>query len=166
MRWRAALMAWVLCVGCGDRSPAASDDARSADGERIYSAAALSDGVEFDIDDPDGAVESATVLLADAIEGAARFSPQLEADGVAVMPGDGTPFDVIALYRTGPYCGLVPDVRLEMTPSPVLRVNSKSGDCDSMEYDEAIGLVLATPIDPAVLTIEHSIDPFVDTDAG
>ena len=111
-------------------------------------------------------MESATVLLAEAIDGTERFSPQLEADGVAVMPGDGTSFDVIALYRTGPYCGLVPEARLEMTPSPVLRVNSKNGPCDSMEYDEAIGLVLATPIDPAVLTIEHFIDPFVDTEAG
>jgi hypothetical protein len=77
----------------------------------------------------------------------------LEEQGVAVMqPGEGG-YDAVVMYRAGPYCGLLPSVAVtgDQVELAVAITTRERGDCDAMEYDEALGLNLRPGFDLAVI---------------
>lgn len=129
----------VVAASCDDDTPR-------------YSATALADGVEVAVDDPDGVIDSATVFLPDELPSYLSLHPQLDENGIAVLqPGEGG-FDVVVVYRTGPFCGLLPEVSASGDGSHIaIDVRTRStGDCDSVEHDEAVGLQIA---------VGHESDP-------
>jgi hypothetical protein len=124
-------------------------------GDTRYSATQLLEGVEVAIEDPDGIVASMTVFLPDDLPSYGSMTPELERVGIAVLdPGEGG-YDVVVLYRTGPYCGLLPKVEVHDGSEIGILIKPRTeGDCDTMEYDEALGVDLAP---------EHEGRPLVAT---
>lgn len=118
-----------------------------------YSADDLAAGVEAAVVDPDGAVEEAWVFLAPDTEQFRDQQPTLMDGRVAILrdvpvPGTEDPqrtFDTVLVYRTGPYCGHLPDVAVSVADGElhVAIASIDTGACDAMEYDEALGLRLS-----------------------
>jgi hypothetical protein len=127
----AVLITTALMVSCGDET----SDPR-------YSADALADGVTVEVDDPDNLVQSATVFLADELTTDTEISSRLADGDVVVLQPGPIAYDAVVVYRTGPYCGLLPDVEAHDGERGIeIDVRSRTeGDCDAMEYDEALGL--------------------------
>lgn len=139
----------VVLSGCG------SNDSDGT--EERYSATDLQRGVTVSVEDPLGAVVSATVLLPDDLPSYLSLHPELAAQNVVVTnPGEGG-YDVLVVYRTGPYCGLLPAVSIDGdTEELTVDVRSRSeGDCDAVEYDEAIGLDLSAEFEQAEVSGTH-----------
>ena len=91
----------LLANGC--------DGAAEVDRQR-YSVDDLRDGVAVSVDDAAGAVDSATVFLPDVLPSYLSLHPQIDQQRVAVQhPGEGG-FDAVVVYRTGPFCGVLPNV--------------------------------------------------------
>jgi hypothetical protein len=114
--------------------------------ERRYSATDLERGVAVDVDDGDDLIDSATVFLPDDLPSYLSVHPTLAENGVAVLqPGEGG-YDVVVVYRTGPYCGLLPKVSVNGAGTQIrIHIRSRSsGDCDDMQYDEAVGFQVVT----------------------
>lgn len=124
----------VVAVSCND-DPS----------EPRYAAEALAEGVEVAVDDPDGLIDSATVFLPDELPSYLSLQPQLDENGIAVLQPGEAGFDAVVVYRAGPFCGLLPEVSASGDGSQIaVGVRSRStGDCDSVEYDEAVGLQIA-----------------------
>lgn len=128
LRRTAALLGFcVIALGCGPDT---------------FGADELLDGVVaevVEVDGATGAVESATVFLPpdEPVYNELRFSGRI----AILQPGvDG--FDVVVAYLTGPYCGVLPDVSVTGDPE-LLTVAIRThdgGNCEAMEYVEAIGL--------------------------
>jgi hypothetical protein len=121
----------MVAASCGDDR-----------GEPRHSATALADGVEVAVDDPDRLIDSATVFLPDELPSYLSLHPELDETGIAVLqPGEGGFDVVVVVYRTGPYCGLLPEVSVNGDGSRMqIDVRSRSStDCDAMQYDEAVG---------------------------
>ncbi len=140
-----AVAAGVLAVaGCGS-------DAR-------YSIDQLEQGVAVDIAGTSDAIDAAVVLLPDGLPSYVALQSDLEALGVAVVQPGEAGFDAIVIYRTGPYCGLLPAVAARGDETRLtIEVDSRaSGDCDAMEYDEAIGLDLAPEFERATIDATHT----------
>ncbi len=114
----------VIALGCGPDT---------------FGADELLEGVEVEVDDTTDAIESATVFLPpdEPVYNELRFSGRI----AILQPGvDG--FDAVVAYLTGPYCGVLPDVSVTGDPE-LLTVAIRThdgGNCDAMEYVEAIGL--------------------------
>lgn len=133
----------LLASGCS------ADD--SSDEQR-YSADELSNGVAVSVNDGAGAVDSATVFLPDDLPSYVSLHPQLDQERIAVLrPGEGG-FDSVVVYRTGPFCGVLPEVSVsgdEVALTVEIRTRGDHDECDDMEYDEALGLELAAEFDGA-----------------
>ena len=127
----------LLASGCG------ADN--SSDGQR-YSADELRNGVDVLVNDVAGAVDSAIVFLPDDLPSYVSLHPQLDQERIAVLhPGEGG-FDSVIVYRTGPFCGFLPDVSVSGDQAVLtveIRTRGDDDDCAAMEYDEALGLELA-----------------------
>lgn len=146
LRWRFGAVL-VVAVSCGDDTS-----------EPRYSATALADGVEVAVDDPDGLIDSATVFLPEELPSYLSLHPQLNENGIAVLqPGEGG-YDVVVVYRTGPYCGLLPEVSANGDGTQIaVDVRTRStGDCDAMEYDEAVGFQIAGGHESDPVRANHS----------
>ncbi len=146
MRWWLGAVL-VVAMSCGDDTS-----------EPRYSATALADGVDVAVDDPDGLIDSATVFLPDELPSYLSLHPQLNANRIAVVqPGEGG-YDVVVVYRTGPYCGLLPEVSANRDgPQIAVDLRSRStGLCDAMEYDEAVGFQMARGHESDPIRANHS----------
>lgn len=125
--------------------------------EPRYSADQLLRGVDVTVDDDAQAIDSAVVLLPDELPSYPSYHPALADQGIAVMqPGEGG-YDAVVMYRTGPFCGLLPKVGVTGDESLLeveITTRGSSGDCDSMEYDEAIGLTLAPGFEDATISAQ------------
>lgn len=133
----------ALASGCG---------ADNSSGEQRYSADELSSGVDVSVNDVAGAVDSATVFLPDDLPSYVSLHPQLDQERIAVLrPGEGG-FDLVVVYRTGPFCGVLPEVSVSGDDAALtveIRTRGDHDECDAMEYDEALGLELAAEFDGA-----------------
>lgn len=122
-----------------------------------YSATDLEQGVSVGVDDPAGAVDSASVFLPDSLPSYSTLQPELASQGVVVMdPGEGG-YDVVVVYRAGPFCGLLPTVSISGdTEQLMVGITSLAeGVCETMEYDEAIGLDLSEAFQQAEVSGTH-----------
>lgn len=111
------------------------------------------------------AVDSATVLFADDLPGYASIGPELKEDGVAVVqPGRGA-FDTIVFYRTGGFCGFIPDVSITGdTEEFLVEITTPIGDdCPAMEYDAAVGLEFSPSFERATVVGTHSLGDLEDS---
>lgn len=127
-------------------------------GETRYSTDDLQPGVAVTIDGNVEAIDSATVFLPDDLPGYISIHPQLEDEGIAVLNLEDGRFDAVVVYRTGPYCGLLPTVSVDGDATALtIDVESRqSGDCDALQYDEAIGLDLAPQYEQATIDANHN----------
>jgi hypothetical protein len=143
---RVAFAVALAVAGCSD----------DASGPR-YSADALDAGVAVEVDDPGDVIDSAVVFLPDTLTSYESMHAQLARLGVAILQPGEDGHDAIVLYRTGPYCGLLPAVSAGGGDGRIeIDVRSRSsGDCDAMEYDEAIGLQLAEGHESDVVEANH-----------
>lgn len=147
----AAVLASVSIVACG------GDDADVG-----YSLDDFGDGVLLEIDDDAGAVASATVFLPDELPSYATIGQRLDQERVVVLqPGEGG-YDAVVLHRTGPFCGVPPDVfvtgdqlrlRVEIA---IVTAGAGEGECAAMEYDEAIGFDLVSEFEDATVEAVQS----------
>ena len=127
----------LLASGCG------ADN--SSNGQR-YSADELRNGVDVAVNDVAGAVDSATVFLPDDLPSYVSLHPQLDQERIAVLRPGEAGFDSVILYRTGPFCGFLPEVTVSGDQAVLtveIRTRGDDDECDDMEYDEAVGLQLA-----------------------
>jgi hypothetical protein len=126
--------------------------------EPRYGADQLRLGVAIAVDDDAQAVDTAVVLLPDELPAYLSYHPVLDEQGIAVMqPGQGG-YDAVVMYRTGPFCGLLPDVAVtgdENLLDVEITTNGHDGPCDAMEYDEAIGLTLLPGFENATISAHH-----------
>ena len=123
-----------------------------------YSVDELLRGVDAQIEDGANAIESAKIFLPDDLPSYLSFHPALEEYGVAVMqPGEGG-YDVVVIYRSGPYCGLLPQVAVtgDAARLEVAITTRDGGDCDAMEYDAAVGLNLRADFNRAAINASQS----------
>jgi hypothetical protein len=97
----AVLMTTALLGSCGDGAS-----------RPRYSADALSDGVTIEVDDPDNLIQSAVVLLPTDLTANSDLDSSLAGQGVAIVQPGPMGYDAVIVYRTGPYCGLLPDVHV------------------------------------------------------
>jgi hypothetical protein len=127
-------------------------------GEQRYSVTELQGGVDVAIGGMAQAVDAATVLFPDSLPSFISLTPELEERGVAIMkPGDHG-FDAVVVYRTGPYCGLLPTVAVNGDTSELtISIASRGAEgCDDKEYDEAVGLDLAPDYEAASIVGRHT----------
>jgi hypothetical protein len=147
------LLACVVVTAC----------AAGADGSR-YTMAELQDGVGLDVEDETGTISNAELIDPGALRSYESIMPAL-ADGQTVVLTSGDPNfdpalgrDFILVYRVGGFCGLAPDVKATGhgdTLSISIHLSS-DGDCDAMEYDEAVAFSIRddqmpTHIDAAII---------------
>ncbi len=158
MRTQRAL-GFVLLAGVATFAACGSDDASGPTGaaDATYGFAELTSGVPVDVDDPSGAVDSAMVLLANGLPSILSLHPQLEESGVAVMNPGERGYDVVVVYRTGPFCGLLPAVSIhgDVDQLSVEVISTPGDDCDDAEYDGAVGFDLADEFEQADVTATH-----------
>jgi hypothetical protein len=173
-RHRGVLVAVVVvavagaAAGCVSPStdPAMGPDAPgpAEPGPPTYDAAAMSEGVELEVPG-DGQVVTRAVAFHPAevpeFEVPAEHDAALGRDEAVVLRPGLRDHDVTVVYRTGPYCGLLPalEVRPSEPPTVVVAPGNESvaaadRDCESMEFTEAVGLELAPDVDPDELPIE------------
>lgn len=132
--------------------PAAS--CASDEEETRYSADQLLRGIDITAEDPALATESATVFLPDELPSYQLYDPALAEKGIVVIQPGENGYDAIVVYRTGPFCGLLPSVAVagDEVQLEVAITTNRSGDCDSMEYDEAVGLNLSPGFETSTIT--------------
>ena len=141
----------MVVLACGSAEPS---------GPKRYSGSEWSEGVDIEIRGRTEAADSATVLFPDGLPSYLSNLPKLKEDGVAVIqPGEGG-FDAIVLYRSGGFCGFMPDVSVSGDARELLvEIMSTSGDnCDALEYDAAIGLELSPSFQQAIVVGTHSLE--------
>lgn len=116
-----------------------------------YSGTDFVNGLPIEIDGGEGVVAAAQVRHP---RGATpeQISSELARDGgVIAVPGTGE-WDVELWYRTGPFCGGVPDVELlPRPPSLKFRIEPVTDDisgCDDLEFDEFVQVRFIAGIDP------------------
>jgi hypothetical protein len=151
--WTVLRLWWIgvvlaVVASCGDETR----------GPR-YSAIDLRRGVEVEVDDPDGLIDSATVFLPNDLPSFMSLQSQLDKEGVAVLqPGEGG-YDVVVVYIAGPYCGLLPEVWVGGVGTQIRTLvrSRTSGTCDDMQYVEAVGLQIVAG---------HGADPVEATHSG
>ncbi len=139
--------ALAVIAACGDDPPSTLvASASSPAGDVRYSSRDLEAGVTVHVQDRAGAVASADVFFAEPAADYGVSTADIEAaDGEVVIGQDPTgDYDVFLVYRSGPYCGLLPRVTVDGDTSLIeVTVRTRDeGNCDAMEYDEAVGLRL------------------------
>lgn len=142
----------VACTG-SEEEPAAV--VTPADAER-FSGADFEAGVPVAVDDPSAVVREA-IVFHPPDDRFVDLHPRLEA-GDAVVITDAAEFDVIILYRTGPFCGLLPDVDVVDGGDQIdirIRPVDDGEDCESDEFDEAIGLLLEPDQRDRAIVVDH-----------
>ena len=119
----------------------------------------LRDGIEIDVDDPEGLVESAWLIWFDGLPDPIQLSAEIgrsSSGSVVIEPGsDG--YHVVVAYVTGPACAVVPAVTVFSDDSSiVVDVESKRrGDCADMQYAEAIGINFTAARDSRRVSVRH-----------
>jgi len=151
----------ALGAACGSDAP--SGATRHSGDEWVQ-------GVEVEVEDAAGAVDSATALFPDdrgylSRVSASEFGADALSNPVAVLQrrdGELDPqdqFDVVVLYRDGPFCGQVPIVSVE-GDSRELAVTITSviegPDCAAIQYAAAVGLVLTDEYQHATIRATHT----------
>ncbi len=143
-------LCWAVAVvsACGSSS-------------RQYSVDELARGVAIAANDPNDVVEDARVFIPPDQDEYAALSPQLLRQGAAVLRNvDSEPgYDVVVVYRTGPFCGLLPTVDVGLSYNVVnITVESVSrGACDAMEYDEALAIRLTAKYRDSEVSATHTL---------
>jgi hypothetical protein len=138
------LPAGVLAVSCAGR----------------YVPADLSEGIDLRVDDAEHLVESATLIAFYELAENKQISQQIGAGGPIVIDPGLEGYDVIVAYRTGPYCAIPPSVAVLSTDGTIVVevVSHNRGNCDAMEYDEAIGLDFNAARGDRPVEIQHGLD--------
>lgn len=144
----------MCLVGCGGQS--------SSSNRATYSFDDLARGVDMSVRDEaaDGAaVAEAQALLGESIAVGSASRSALDREGVIVLPGDRYGFDVVVVYRTGPFCGLLPQVVVSgtVTALTVAVTSFDVGECEAIRYDEAVGLTLTAGYEHASVGARHDV---------
>lgn len=146
------LLLVLVAVACGDDGPSLVEQG----GLRRYSVVELDAGVPVEVDDPSGVVTGAEVFLPEGLPGYVALHPRLDRGEVVVLDDEGG-YDRVIVYRTGPYCGLLPEIVVRDTDERIeIDIRSvQAGDCEATEYDEAVGLSLAIDYASRPIAVTH-----------
>ncbi len=122
-----------------------------------YSTAELRRGIDLRVDDPEHLVESVTLIDFYELPGSNQISQRIGDGGSIVLDPGLQGYEVIVAYRTGPHCAVVPSVAVHSSDDAIVVevVSHERGECESMQYDEAIGLDFATTRAGRPVVIEH-----------
>lgn len=157
----------MLTVACGE----GSDDeglqggigAGTEQKRETFTSEEMGEGVEIRVSEGDNTVQRAVAfhpLETPDFEIPEEHLRELS-EGSAVVVREGLrDFDLTVVYRTGPYCGLLPDTEQTATDPPTFAVDpgNKNIDyqafseehgleCPDMEFDEAVGFDLMEGVD-------------------
>jgi hypothetical protein len=120
--------------------------------------------VHEEVDDTGGLVHELEVFHpADVGELSDEVMGRLADGETVVVDGGPRGHDTTIIYRTGPYCGLLPNVRVEATNGTVEVVSRGRDDvpegvgCPAMEFGEALGIVWADPYEGQAVVARHHL---------
>ncbi|NED94004.1 hypothetical protein G1H11_01590 [Phytoactinopolyspora alkaliphila] len=139
--------------GANDPVPTSSDDSHTPG----YGAADFADGIDLTVSGDSGIIDRAVAFHPSDSDELSHEQMERLASGDSVLSHEGIRgFDVVVVYRTGPYCGLLPSVDVASNDRPVIEVTPRAaseGTCESMEFDEAVGFKIAHGFDPDELDV-------------
>ena len=174
------ILGLVVLLGCGPTQddggdepgdPAASPEGETAEaptdrgpaeGDETFSSEELHEGVELSVQGNDDTVLRAVAFHPgeSPMEVPEEHFRSLRQGEAVTVHNDLRDFDMAVIYRTGPYCGLLPHVELRDTDPPEILVDpgnegidyreftAEHGvECPDMEFDEAVGFDLRNGVD-------------------
>ena len=138
------LMALGFAVGVGGCSRYTADD--------------LTEGVPVSFDQSEDIVESASLIAFWDLPGSVELSGEVGGNPAA-FPDLSEEWDTVVIYTAGPFCGVPPRLEASSEGSAVtISVTIRQmGNCDSMQYTEAIGLNFVEEPE-SVMVIVHRDD--------
>lgn len=112
-----------------------------AGGCSTYTADDLTEGVPVSFDQSEDIVESASLIAFWDLPGSLELSAGVGGNPAA-YPGLSDEWDTVVIYTAGPFCGVPPrlDASREASAITISVTIREKGNCDDMQYAEAIGL--------------------------
>ncbi len=119
-----------------------------------YGSDDLSEGVPIRLDESETILESASLVAFWDLPDSLQLSVELS-NGPASYSDISDEWDTVIVYRAGPFCGVPPGLEASregttVTISVMIRVE---GDCEALEYEEAVGLTFIEEPDAVTVVV-------------